>query len=160
MHDAMARLRFANSRRTCGHQRSASHALYQQKVINLAEALNDEPTRLEATECLRDLIEEIRLVPENGKLRIELYGELASLINLANGNPRSKEGTGVQVTLVAGARNHLNLQLRLLTSAALPAGSNPARVSDCGSVGVSHSIPGSGMISRISIQAPGICRCG
>ncbi len=24
MHDAMARLRFANSRRTCGHQRSAS----------------------------------------------------------------------------------------------------------------------------------------
>jgi hypothetical protein len=120
MHDAMARLRFANSRRTCGHQRSASHALYQQKVINLAEALNDEPTRLEATECPRDLIEEIRLVPENGKLRIELYGELASLINLANENPRSKEGTGVQVTLVAGARNHLNLQLRLLTSAALP----------------------------------------
>jgi site-specific DNA recombinase len=75
--------------------------LYQQKVINLAEALNDEPTRLEATECLRDLIEEIRLVPENGNLRIELYGELASLINLANGHPRSK-GTGVQVTLVAG----------------------------------------------------------
>jgi site-specific DNA recombinase len=74
---------------------------YQQKVINLAEALNDELTRLEATACLRDLIEEIRLVPDNGKLRIELYGELASLINLANGNPRSK-GAGVQVTLVAG----------------------------------------------------------
>ena len=86
--------------------------LYQQKVINLAEALN-EPTRLEATECLRDLIEEIRLVPENGKLRIELYGELASLINLANGHPRSK-GTGVQVTLVAGTRNRLDLQLKLL----------------------------------------------
>ena len=47
------------------------------------------------------MIEEIRLVPDNGKLRIELYGELASLINLANGNPRSK-GAGVQVTLVAG----------------------------------------------------------
>src|SRR5262245_57232013 len=61
----------------------------------------DELTRLEATACLRDLIEEIRLVPDNGKLRIELYGELASLINLANGNPRSKEA-GVQVTLVAG----------------------------------------------------------
>ena len=73
----------------------------QQKVMNLAEGLNDEPTRLEAIECLRELIEEIRLVPENGKLRIELYGELASLINLANGHPRS-QGTGVQVTLVAG----------------------------------------------------------
>ena len=49
-----------------------------------------------------ELIEEIRLVPDNGKLRAELYGELAALINLANEHPRSK-GTGVQVTLVAGA---------------------------------------------------------
>ena len=32
------------------------------------------------------------------------YGELAALLNLANGHPRSKE-TGVQITLVAGARN-------------------------------------------------------
>jgi len=37
------------------------------------------------------MIEEIRLVPDNGKLRIELYGELASLINLANGTPAPKE---------------------------------------------------------------------
>jgi hypothetical protein len=29
--------------------------LYRQKVINLAEALNDEHTRLEAAECLREL---------------------------------------------------------------------------------------------------------
>ena len=77
--------------------------LYRQKVINLAEALNDEHTRLEAAECIRELIEEIRLVPENGKLRVELYGELAALINLANEHPRSKE-TGVQITLVAGTR--------------------------------------------------------
>jgi hypothetical protein len=46
---------------------------------------------------IRELIEEIRLVPENGKLRIELYGELAALINLANEHPRSKE-TGVQIS--------------------------------------------------------------
>jgi site-specific DNA recombinase len=75
--------------------------LYRQKVTNLAEALNDEDTRLEAAECIRELIEEIRLVPEDGKLRVELYGELAALLNLANGHPRSKE-TGVQITLVAG----------------------------------------------------------
>jgi hypothetical protein len=49
---------------------------------------------LKAAECIRDLIEEVRLVPENGKLRIALYGELAALINLANEHPRSK-GTGV-----------------------------------------------------------------
>jgi site-specific DNA recombinase len=75
--------------------------LYRQKVLNLAQALNDEHTRLEAAECIRELIEEIRLYPDNGKLRVELYGELAALINLANEHPRSK-GTGVQITLVAG----------------------------------------------------------
>jgi site-specific DNA recombinase len=75
--------------------------LYRQKVMNLAEALNEEDTRLEAAECIRELIEVIRLVPKRGQLEIELYGELAALINLANGHPRSK-GTGVQVTLVAG----------------------------------------------------------
>ena len=75
--------------------------LYRQKVVNLAEALNEEDTRLEATGCIRELIEEIRLVPKNGKLQVELYGELAALLNLANEQPRSK-GTGLQITLVAG----------------------------------------------------------
>ena len=65
--------------------------VYRQKVTNLSEALNDEHTCLEAAECIRELIEEIRLVPENGKLKLELYGELAALINLANEHPRSKE---------------------------------------------------------------------
>jgi hypothetical protein len=40
----------------------------------------------------------------------ELFGELAALINLANEHPRSK-GTGVQITLVAGARNQRYLHL-------------------------------------------------
>jgi hypothetical protein len=53
----------------------------------------------EAAECIRELIEEIQLVPENGKLKIKLYGELAALLNLANG------------------------QLRLLTTVALPSDS-------------------------------------
>jgi len=43
------------------------------------------------------------LAPENSALRIELYGELAALLGLANEHPRSK-GTGTQITLVAGAR--------------------------------------------------------
>ncbi|MGH6791502.1 MAG: hypothetical protein ACRECF_02035 [Methyloceanibacter sp.] len=93
--------------------------LYRQKVANLAEALNDEHTRLGAAGCIRELIEEIRLVPENGKLRVELYGELAALLSLANGHPRSK-GTGVQITLVAGARNRLDLQLQELLATILP----------------------------------------
>jgi site-specific DNA recombinase len=77
--------------------------IYRQKIVNLGEALNDKRTRTEAAAAIRELIEEIRLVPENGRLRIELFGKLAALINLANKNPRSG-GTGAQVTLVAGVR--------------------------------------------------------
>ena len=42
--------------------------LYRQKVMNLAAALNQEDTRLEAAECIRELIEEIRLVPKRVQL--------------------------------------------------------------------------------------------
>src|SRR5262249_14773752 len=83
-------------------------AVYREKIISLREALNTEGTRTEAAECIRGLIEEIRLVPEKGRLRIELSGQLATLINLTNQYPRSG-GTRVPATLVAGARNHLNL---------------------------------------------------
>ena len=75
--------------------------VYRKKVTNLLESLNEESTRTEAAEAIRELIEEVRLVPDNGTLRIELFGELAALVNLANKHPRSTE-PGVQVTLVAG----------------------------------------------------------
>ena len=58
-----------------------------------------EPARKLQTAC--ELIEEIRLVPEKGMLSIQLFGELAALINLASKRPQSG-GTGAQVTLVAG----------------------------------------------------------
>ncbi len=75
--------------------------MYRQKVDNLHAALAHENTRQEAAEVLRELIEEIRLIPEDGELKIELYGQLAALLNLANKNPRSDE-QGLQVTMVAG----------------------------------------------------------
>ena len=80
--------------------------MYSRKIANLAESLNEENIRAGATQTIQDLIEEVRLVPENGTLKIELFGQLAALISLTNKNPRSKE-TGAQVTLVAGARNTL-----------------------------------------------------
>ena len=67
----------------------------------MTAALNEDSNRAEAAEAIRALIEEVRLVPDDENLRIELFGELAALINLTNEHPRSKE-TGVQVTLVAG----------------------------------------------------------
>jgi site-specific DNA recombinase len=76
--------------------------VYRDKVTDLVDALNDEGTRTEASEAIRALIDEIRLVPKGGILKIELYGELAALLALGqNKHPRSRE-TGVQVTLVAG----------------------------------------------------------
>ncbi len=53
-------------------------------------------------EAIREPIEEVRLVPDNGNLRIEFFGELAALIRRANEHPRGDD-PGVQVTLVAGA---------------------------------------------------------
>jgi site-specific DNA recombinase len=82
--------------------------VYRQKVDNLAEALNEERTCAESAECIRELIEEIRPVPDNGTLRIELYGQLAALINLTNEHPRSR---GASNAGVAGARNQRCLHL-------------------------------------------------
>ena len=65
--------------------------LYRRKVAALADALNAENMRSDATAALRGLIEEIRLVPVEGKLRIELFGELAALIQLASG-----DGSGIK----------------------------------------------------------------
>ncbi len=76
--------------------------VYRKKVADLTESLNQESTRADAAQAIQGLIEEVRLVPENGTLKIELFGQLAALISLTNKKPRSNE-TGAQVTLVAGA---------------------------------------------------------
>ncbi|MDA0228772.1 MAG: hypothetical protein O3B21_01150 [Proteobacteria bacterium] len=80
--------------------------VYRNKVENLIDALNAPGTVSEASEAIRSLIEAVRLTPQDGKLRIELYGELAALLSLGiepkNKHPRGYT-SGVQVTMVAGA---------------------------------------------------------
>jgi hypothetical protein len=54
------------------------------------------------------------LVPEDGKLRVEIRGALASILSLcAAGNTKgpsvSAEALGVEVKMVAGKRNHREL---------------------------------------------------
>jgi site-specific DNA recombinase len=86
--------------------------LYRTKVEKLAAALQREDMRLEASETLRGLIDSIVLMPEKGQLRIELRGNLAAMLTVAQQTKRSPE-TGdllVQIQLVAGARNPLNLE--------------------------------------------------
>ena len=86
--------------------------LYRTKVMQLAEALEQESSRAEATEALRGLVDAIILIPEGESLRIELKGNLAAMLGAATNAKRSPE-TGdlsLQVVMVAGARNHLNLE--------------------------------------------------
>ena len=80
--------------------------VYRAKVENLRKALNDEEARPEAAEILRSLIDEIRLVPEDGSLQIQLIGHLAEMIALAAREKPQALEPELQVTLVAGARNH------------------------------------------------------
>src|SRR5260221_6047505 len=64
-----------------------------------------DDTRLEASETLRGLIDSIVLIPEKGQLRIELKGNLAAMLTVAQQTKRSPE-TGdlfMPVQMVAGA---------------------------------------------------------
>ena len=87
--------------------------LYRTKVEELAAALQRDDTRIEASDTLRGLIDSIVLTPEKGQLRIELRGNLAAMLTVAQKTTRSPESGDliVPVQLVAGARNRRYLQL-------------------------------------------------
>jgi len=72
----------------------------------LQEELNRPELRGEAAGAIRSLIEEIRLVPQNDRLEIELSGDLAGILAIAAGKKKPvSEGDGPPVTLVAGTRS-------------------------------------------------------
>ena len=81
-------------------------AIYKDKVTNLIQALNNPKILIEANTAIRQLIERVKLIPVNGELKIELYGELSALLKLGtepkNKHPQAKS-EGVQITMVAGA---------------------------------------------------------
>ena len=69
--------------------------LYQDRIMNLREAINAEHTRQEAAEILRTLIDRIVLTPsgpDNG-LEIDLQGDLAGILSLANHGDREQPDT-------------------------------------------------------------------
>ena len=69
--------------------------LYIAKVGNLRQELYKENSRSEAAQILRSLIEEVRLHPIDGELRIELVGDLARLIGFASDPAIRKPGLGI-----------------------------------------------------------------
>jgi hypothetical protein len=100
--------------------------LYREKVIQLARGLEFEESRIGAAEALRGLIDAIVLTPEEATLKIELQGNLAAMLKAAQAqnnkvgmlapfgrweDERSPDTDDlVQIMLVAGARNPLNLE--------------------------------------------------
>jgi site-specific DNA recombinase len=84
-------------------------AEYRKQVANLAQVLNREEHRGEAADILRSLVDRIELRPkQQGKLEIDLYGDLAGILTLAGkkARPLDRDELSVQqVKVVAGARN-------------------------------------------------------
>ena len=89
------------------HLHPALAQVYKEKVAALTASLNDDMERTEATEALRGLILEVRMVPDanaqNGHT-IEIFGELGAILGMAGSRidePRRFTG-GVSYSLVAG----------------------------------------------------------
>ena len=79
---------------------------YRNRVQQLYEALQDEEeeTRIEAADILRSLVDRIVLTPVEGKVEIDVQGDLAGilLISAQTKNPAGGRGAS-QVKMVAGA---------------------------------------------------------
>lgn len=67
--------------------------------------------RIAAAEIIRSLIQDIVLTPMDGKIEIDVRGDLAGILTLSSQkqNPAAS-AAGLQVKLVAGARTHLYLR--------------------------------------------------
>jgi len=88
--------------------------VYRRKVAALHEALDDDATRDEAMELIRSLIEAIVLIPDHTGLRVEVRGELATILALGEGKPKpdaEDQDSAEQIKVVAGARNQRCLHL-------------------------------------------------
>jgi DNA invertase Pin-like site-specific DNA recombinase len=94
--------------------------IYRRKVERLSEALRHPQERDEAAEAIRGLIERITLPPgpKRGQIDATLHGELGTILEwTARTGRKNKTDTpypGVSVSVVAGARNQLELQSGLL----------------------------------------------
>ncbi|WP_094020886.1 zinc ribbon domain-containing protein [Maliponia aquimaris] len=78
---------------------------YRAEVASLNAALDNPATKAEATLIIRSLLSEIRLIPDDESLALELVGELAGLLSLNKAettNPRGGKPAGRSTSLVAG----------------------------------------------------------
>lgn len=90
--------------------------VYRDRVAELTRVVAQDEAG-EARELIRGVVEEIRLIPEDGALRIEVCGAVGAILALAEGaraatGPQNAkrlsllaEALSVQVKLDAGTRN-------------------------------------------------------
>ena len=92
--------------------------MYRAKVADLSSLLVDPQHKAEAFDIIRGLIDEVRLVPDDGELRIDLRGELAGILSLCDSTKKpasSYEERAEQIKMVAGAgfvQERTDLELR------------------------------------------------
>ena len=84
--------------------------IYQNMVEKLDVSLRQPETHREAFGLIRGLIDAVMLTPIDGKLEIELRGDLAGILAMSEagkGSAFSPKEKALQTKMVAGARNHL-----------------------------------------------------
>jgi len=77
------------------------------RCYGMTAALSGDEADPEAANLVRSLVNKIVLTPRDGKLQVDLAGDLAAILAMAtNKKPAGNEPDGmVQVKMVAGARN-------------------------------------------------------
>ena len=87
--------------------------IYRNKVERLEASLNEPITGREAFELLRGLIDSIILTPAEGRLEVELRGDLAGIlaVSQAGRTKASSKEKALQIKMVAGACNHREFTL-------------------------------------------------
>jgi site-specific DNA recombinase len=102
--------------------------VYRLKVAELEIALNDDSIKAEAGEILRSLIDRVVLTPladAPDGIDAQLHGDLVAILALSDDGeckqkPPADGLAGSLLSVVAGARNHLDLLLSTRGHPALP----------------------------------------
>jgi hypothetical protein len=81
--------------------------LYRQKVAALHERWRTRRRATKPSSLIRSLIERVVLMPVDGDLRIDLYGELAGIFGPCEHSKLPGRDRALVEKMVAGARNHL-----------------------------------------------------
>ena len=79
--------------------------VYRQKAANLTDAVNTHDTRAQASDLIRELVSEIRLVPQEDSYEIELVGELAAIMDLSERRQPQGGNQGAATKMVAGTHS-------------------------------------------------------